>query len=80
MIRRGFWFTAGAVAGIAGYRRASRAARTLLPQAELLAPLGRRIAGPAARRMLGNGSGPGSGSGEQDRSGSPGQARRPGRV
>jgi hypothetical protein len=41
VIRRGFWFAAGAVAGIAGYRRASRAVRTLLPQADLLAPLGR---------------------------------------
>ncbi|MGI9008004.1 MAG: hypothetical protein ACR2FU_17725, partial [Streptosporangiaceae bacterium] len=54
MIRRGLWFTAGAVAGIAGYRRAARAARTLLPEADLLAPLGRRIAGPA-RRALGSG-------------------------
>lgn len=36
MIRRGFWFAAGAVAGIAGYRRASRAVRTLLPEADLL--------------------------------------------
>jgi hypothetical protein len=44
MIRRGFWFAAGAVAGIAGYRRASRAVRTLLPQADLL------TRGPAAGR------------------------------
>ena len=29
MIRRGFWLTAGAVAGIYGYRRASAAARRL---------------------------------------------------
>ena len=48
MIRRGFWFAAGAVAGIAGYRRASRAVRTLLPQADLLArgsASARRVAG-----------------------------------
>ncbi len=81
MIRRGFWFTAGAVAGIAGYRRVSRAARTLLPQADLLAPLGRRIAGPAARRVLAGGSGPASG--QLDSAAQHGQARRlagPGRA
>ncbi len=50
MIRRGFWFATGALAGIAGYRRASRVARTLLPRADLLAPAGRRLAGQGARR------------------------------
>jgi hypothetical protein len=55
VIRRGFWFAAGAVAGIAGYRRASRAVRTMLPQADLLAPLGRRLAGLTVRHALGPG-------------------------
>jgi hypothetical protein len=44
VIRRGFWFAAGAVAGIAGYRRASRAIRTLLPHTDLL------TRGPGSRR------------------------------
>ena len=70
MIRRGFWFATGAVAGIAGYRRASRAARTLLPRADLLAPLGRRIAGQAARVP-----GPATGSGRPDQGGPHGQVR-----
>lgn len=74
MIRRGFWFATGAVAGIAGYRRASRAVRTLLPQADLLTPAG-RIAGRAARRALGPGAGlhevtgPGTGTSQAGRAG-----------
>src|SRR5262249_15840113 len=36
MIRRMFWLTLGAVVGIAGYRRLTRAARALLPGPELL--------------------------------------------
>jgi hypothetical protein len=58
VIRRGFWFAAGAVAGIAGYRRAARAAKTLLPYADLLAPTGRRVAaGRVPARALGAGAG-----------------------
>lgn len=59
MIRRGFWFATGALAGIAGYRRASRVARTLLPRADLLAPAGRRLAGQGARRAPRPGGQPG---------------------
>jgi hypothetical protein len=70
VIRRGFWFAAGALAGIAGYRRASRAVRTLLPQADLLAPLGRRIAGQTTRRALGPAAR------RQDLSGANGMVRR----
>jgi len=36
MIRRMFWLTLGAVVGIAGYRRLTRAARVLLSGPELL--------------------------------------------
>jgi hypothetical protein len=50
MIRRAFWFTLGAAGGIAGYRKLTRAARTLLPQRELLGPLSQRPAG--AQRAL----------------------------
>ena len=46
MIRRGMWLTAGAVLGIAGYRRVTRAAKALLPQGELLGQVARR---PTAR-------------------------------
>jgi hypothetical protein len=53
VIRRGFWFVTGAVAGVAGYRRVSRAARMLLPQADLLSPRGR----PAIRFSRDGGSG-----------------------
>jgi hypothetical protein len=54
MIRRLIWLTIGAVLGITGYRRASRAAKALLPAPGVLAPLARRAsgagqAGPAAR-------------------------------
>ena len=52
MIRRGFWFTLGAVAGITGYRRVSRAARALLPEGERIGQLARRSgAGAPARRV-----------------------------
>jgi hypothetical protein len=42
MIRRGFWFALGAVLGITGYRRVTRAARALLPEGERVGQLARR--------------------------------------
>jgi hypothetical protein len=35
MIRRGFWLVAGAAIGVAGYRKATRLARTLTGQSSL---------------------------------------------
>jgi hypothetical protein len=46
MIRRGVWLTAGAVLGITGYRRVTRAAKALFPHGELLGQVARR---PLAR-------------------------------
>ena len=60
MIRRATWLVLGAAAGIAGYRKLSRAARTLLPQGELLGPVSRRSAGAAHQRQA-SGRGPGAG-------------------
>jgi hypothetical protein len=51
MIRRAIWLTLGAAAGIAGYRKLTRAAQTLLPNADLLAPVNRRSAGAARPRQ-----------------------------
>jgi hypothetical protein len=48
MIRRAIWLTLGAGIGIAGYRKLSRAARTLLPQRDLLRPLNQRSASAQA--------------------------------
>ncbi len=50
MIRRMIWLAIGAVLGITGYRRLTRAAKSLLPHGDLLAPLGRRAAGSAPPR------------------------------
>jgi hypothetical protein len=51
MIRRGFWFALGAVLGITGYRRVTRAARALLPEGERVGQLARRNgAGQPQRR------------------------------
>lgn len=36
MMGRSLWFAAGAVIGIAGYRRVTRAARALVPRGDLL--------------------------------------------
>ena len=47
MIRRLFWLVLGAALGIAGYRRASRAARMLLPTSGLAGQVGSRPARPA---------------------------------
>lgn len=52
MIRRGFWFAAGAVAGVAGYRRAARAARSLLPRPGLSALTVRPVTGQSAAAAL----------------------------
>ena len=60
MIRRGTWLLLGAAAGIAGYRKLSRAAKALLPQGELLGPVSHRCAG-AARQRQASGRGPGAG-------------------
>jgi hypothetical protein len=38
MIRRGFWLAVGATAGISGYRRVSRLARSLSPVASVNSP------------------------------------------
>jgi hypothetical protein len=55
MIRRLIWLAVGAVLGITGYRRLTRAAKSLLPSGDLLAPLGRRPegSGPARRASAG---------------------------
>lgn len=45
MTRRAIWLMLGAALGITGYRKLTRAARTVLPQRDLLGPLGRRSAG-----------------------------------
>jgi hypothetical protein len=50
MIRRAAWLTIGAVLGITGYRRVTRAARVLLPAPNLLTPLSRRAAGNGQAR------------------------------
>jgi hypothetical protein len=42
MIRRSFWLASGAVLGIAGYRRVTRAAKALLPQGDPLGQLNKR--------------------------------------
>jgi len=42
MIRRLFWLVLGAALGIAGYRRASRAAKMLLPNSGLAGQVGSR--------------------------------------
>jgi len=41
VIRRGFWLGLGAVLGIAGYRRVTRAVRMLTPQSVAQRALGR---------------------------------------
>jgi len=66
MIRRATWLIIGAVLGIAGYRRVTRAAKALLPAPDLLTPLTRRAVGGerarrAHRRGTGGGAGPGAG-------------------
>ena len=45
MIRRISWLAIGAVLGITGYRRLTRAAKSLLPAGDALVPLSRRTAG-----------------------------------
>lgn len=61
MIRRAIWLVLGAAAGIAGYRKLTRAAKTLLPQGELLGPAGHRAAGAAdPRQASGRGHGAGT--------------------
>jgi hypothetical protein len=52
MMRRGFWLAAGAVLGVAGYRKASRLARSVTG-----APVPGRMLGPGSRAR-------GAGSGE----------------
>ena len=54
MIRRSFWLAAGAVLGIAGYRRVTRAARALLPHGDVLGQLQRKpISATPGRRAVG---------------------------
>ncbi len=50
MIRRMTWLAVGAVLGVTGYRRLARAAKSLLPHADLLAPRSRHSGGSAAAR------------------------------
>ena len=58
MIKRMIWLAIGAVLGITGYRRLTRAAKSLLPHSDLLA---RRGAGPApARRTSAGDAGAGT--------------------
>ncbi len=52
MIRRLIWLGIGAVLGITGYRRVTRAAKSLLPSGDLLVPLGRRSAGSGPARQV----------------------------
>jgi hypothetical protein len=63
MIRRAIWLMLGAAVGITGYRKLSRAARTLLPQRDLLGSLSRGSAG-APRALPARGS-PGRGAAAQ---------------
>lgn len=64
MIRRLIWLAIGAVLGISGYRRVTRAAKSLLPGGDLLAPLGRRPAGSGpARQVPARNSSSGAGAG-----------------
>ena len=55
MIRRLIWLAVGALLGITGYRRLTRAAKSLLPHGDLLAALGFRseTSGPARRTPAG---------------------------
>jgi hypothetical protein len=50
MIGRAIWLVLGAVLGITGYRRVTRAARALLPHGELLGPANRRSAAATPAR------------------------------
>jgi hypothetical protein len=50
MIMRLFWVVLGAVIGIGGYRRVSRAARMLLPNGGLVGQVGGRATRPALAR------------------------------
>ena len=61
MIRRLIWLIIGAVLGITGYRRVSRAAKSLLPAPNLLAPLARRAPGAGQARPAARGGGAGTG-------------------
>jgi hypothetical protein len=51
MIRRGIWMAVGAALGVAGYRRATRLARTLVPEGRRGAA-GRPRAVPAGQVVL----------------------------
>jgi hypothetical protein len=54
VIRRGFWLAAGAVLGVAGYRRATRLARSLAPaiSSGTHRGAGDPAIGPTARRPM----------------------------
>lgn len=49
MIRRGFWLTAGAVLGVAGYRKATRLARTITAGTAVPRALTTRARAPVPR-------------------------------
>ena len=70
MIRRLFWLVLGAALGIAGYRRASRAARMLLPNS---GPAG-QVGGRPARAALAHGASSGLTQPARGRSAGPGTA------
>jgi hypothetical protein len=63
MIRRLIWLAIGAVLGITGYRRVTRAAKSLLPRADLLAPLGRRSGSGPSRQIPARSPASGAGAG-----------------
>ena len=52
MIRRGFWLVTGAVLGVAGYRKATRLARTVTGQALLGGSAGTRGRAPIGRAPI----------------------------
>jgi hypothetical protein len=55
MMRRGFWLAAGAVLGVAGYRKASRVARSFQPPAITRAPVPGRMVSSSPRALRAGG-------------------------
>ena len=56
MIRRGFWLVLGAVLGVSGYRKLTRAAKALLPHGELVSQLHGRTRVAGSGRRAGSGT------------------------
>ena len=56
MIRRGFWLVLGAVLGVSGYRKLTRAAKALLPHGQLVSQLHGRTRVAGSGRRAGSGT------------------------